>query len=517
MLTDCLFEVKPLPNCSGKIELSADKRYDAHQFLLHYSMTDESMIDNSSAQNSSEENLALSPPLEPRRRSRKEFYSIWGSSIAVTIVGFTIAWLFVEPAPGNHLKIAAGPSDGNYYATAKKYADVFQEAGIHLEIIETAGTIENYRLLQDVNDINLAIVQGGAVPKTLEKTSLEAIASLNFEPLWIFLQAESEITEIRELKGKRISIGLPDSGTETLMLRLLEINGLIAPVEESDASIDSTPEETIELFRESTATAIAKLRAGERDAVCMVRSASNPVIRQLFETPELSAMPFPLNKTYRLLFPALSDIQLQEGILDLKNHQPAQNLKLIAPAANLVCTPELHDAFVPLLLKAATLTSNEGNLIVPSREFPSLGYIEFEPHAGAVDYFQSGESFLYRYLPFWLASFLNRMKIMAVPLLTLAIPLFKMAPPAYRWRIRSRIYRWYRLLREIDQENLRDQTTVNQQRYLEKLDRIACELSEVDVPLSYMEEFYNLHLHIDLIRRRVLGVTDLSQNSGTNS
>ncbi len=484
-------------------------------------MPDGTMIDNSAAQSSGDE-IPQDMPLEPRKTSRKEFYSIWGSSIALTIIGFTIAWLFVEPAPEDHLKIAAGPSDGNYYSTAEKYAEVFREAGIDLEIVETAGTIENYRLLQEDNDINLAIVQGGAVPENLEKSSLEAIASLNFEPLWIFRQSASEtadnkITEIRQLKGQRISIGLTDSGTEALMIRLLEINGLRDPADKTADSTDSATFEDVELFREPATTAISKLRAGERDAVCIVRSASSPTIRQLFETPEISVMPFPLNKTYRLLFPALSDIQLQEGILDLKKHLPAQNVKLIAPAANLVCNSELHDAFVPLLLKAATLSSTEGNLVVPSREFPTLEYIEFEPHAGSVDYFQSGESFLYRYLPFWLASFLNRMKIMAVPLLTLALPLFKMAPPVYRWRIRSRIYRWYRILRDIDQENLAEDSNIHQQEHLDKLDRIARELSEVDVPLSYMEEFYNLHLHIDLIRRRVLGMTDLNQSSNSNA
>ena len=111
---------------------------------------------------------------------------------------------------------------------------------------------------------------------------------------------------------------------------------------------------------------------------------------------------------------------------------------------------------------------------------------------------------LYRTLPFWIASTVDRLAILAIPLITVLIPLMRIAPPTLRWRIRRRIYRWYRQLRVIDDDlgraDLPPQRLAADRDQLRELDD---EVSETDVPLSYMEEFYNLRLHIAYMRQRV--------------
>lgn len=431
--------------------------------------------------------------------SRRELLQIWGPSLVLMAVGFAIAWWFVEPAPPSHLKIAAGTKQGNYYATARKYAEIFAAAGVELEVIETAGTVENYQLLESDPTVHLAITQGGAKPHAGLAADVEAIASLYFEPLWIFHRAGEPLGRLRDLQHKHVSIGLPDSGTEILMLRLLAANGLLGS--DWDAS---EPSSAVTLSRETAEDGIQQLLAGNRDAVCFVTAPTNPLVMQLFENPEFAVFPAELTETYRLLLPALSGVFLRAGVLDLAELVPGNDVALLAPTANLVCTQDLHHAFVPLLLKAATEVHSKGDLLVAQGTFPCLDFVEFDVHRSAADYFASGPTFLNRFLPFWAASLFNRTKIMLVPLLTLAIPLIKVAPPVYRWRIRSRIYRWYGLLRKIDQQQLRDRSEETRRRHLEQLAAMADELNAVNVPLSFMEEFYNLHLHIDLIRERVL-------------
>jgi len=85
---------------------------------------------------------------------------------------------------------------------------------------------------------------------------------------------------------------------------------------------------------------------------------------------------------------------------------------------------------------------------------------------------------------------------MLLPFIALLIPLFKVMPPLYRWRVRSRIYRWYDELNRIDEAlgNGFDQS------YLGELDRIEAEIRKVHVPLSYSDELYNLRMHLVLIR-----------------
>lgn len=433
-----------------------------------------------------------------RSPSRREVLKIWGPSVVLMLAGFGIAWWFVEPAPPSQLKIAAGPKTGNYYASALKYAEFFAQEGVELEVLETAGTAENYRLLTSDPTVHLALVQGGAQPEQPLRHDFEAIASLYFEPLWIFHRLGKIAGRLRDFQHKRVSIGLPESGTELLMMRLLAANGLVGEQWAADAS-----GEAVTIYREEAHAAVDQLLAGQRDAVCMVTAPANPLVEQLLTTPDVELLPIDKSETYRLLFPALSGIRLRAGVLNLADMIPPSDIPLISPTANLVCTPELHDAFVPLLLNAATQVHTNGNLLVTPGTFPSLDFVEYGVHHSAADYFKAGPTFLNRFLPFWAASLVNRMKIMLVPLLTLAIPLIKVAPPVYRWRIRSRIYRWYGLLRVIDQEQLRDSTPETRRRHLEQLSAMADELNAVNVPLSFMEEFYNLHMHINLIRERV--------------
>ena len=135
-------------------------------------------------------------------------------------------------------------------------------------------------------------------------------------------------------------------------------------------------------------------------------------------------------------------------------------------------------------------------------ELPSLIGSEFGNNEVAREYIKHGPSLFQRHLNFWVASLIDRAKIMLIPLIALLFPLIKLAPPIYRWRIRSRIYRWYAILKGMD-KRLSNSSTLERQKFGLQLLEMESELSELDVPLSYMQEFYNLHLHIDLVKRRL--------------
>ena len=90
---------------------------------------------------------------------------------------------------------------------------------------------------------------------------------------------------------------------------------------------------------------------------------------------------------------------------------------------------------------------------------------------------------------------------MLLPFLALMIPLFKIMPPIYRWRMRSRIYRWYKEVLEIDHLLFLEDTDLGQARTA--LERIEYEVSHIEIPLSYAEELYDLRLHISLIQQKL--------------
>ncbi|MCW8885935.1 MAG: hypothetical protein OQK12_11910, partial [Motiliproteus sp.] len=128
---------------------------------------------------------------------------------------------------------------------------------------------------------------------------------------------------------------------------------------------------------------------------------------------------------------------------------------------------------------------------------------DYPIHEDAERFIKSGPPFLQRYMPFWLANMLDRLIVMLVPLITLMIPLAKVLPPTYRWRVRSRIYRWYDQLRSLDfrAEATNDVTGV--QELLQELLDIENDVMQVVVPKSYADTQYNLRLHIRLIRERL--------------
>ena len=92
---------------------------------------------------------------------------------------------------------------------------------------------------------------------------------------------------------------------------------------------------------------------------------------------------------------------------------------------------------------------------------------------------------------------------MLLPLVVLLFPFFKLMPPIYHWRMRSRIYRWYRQLESIDAQISTKQTADNLDRGIARLDDLENNLCQINVPLAYQEELYDFRLHIELLRKRI--------------
>jgi hypothetical protein len=234
-----------------------------------------------------------------------------------------------------------------------------------------------------------------------------------------------------------------------------------------------------------------------------VSSASGNVVHDLFLDESLRLLSFRRDRAYRARHHYLSSVVLGEGSIDLVRNIPTEDKTLLAPAASLVSNEGLHPALVTLMLQAAEEIHRQGGLFEEPGEFPSAHYTEYPLWPQAQSYLENGPSFLHRYLPFWWASMIDRLKIMLVPLLTLLIPLIRIAPPVYRWRIRSKIYRWYRYLRALDLRlERRRELPLDFEREQADLDALEREFNTVSVPLAYMDEFYDLKMHIQLIRNK---------------
>jgi hypothetical protein len=88
-----------------------------------------------------------------------------------------------------------------------------------------------------------------------------------------------------------------------------------------------------------------------------------------------------------------------------------------------------------------------------------------------------------------------------VTIVAALIPLSRMLPPLYQFRIRKRIFRWYAQLREV--EDAIDKRPASE--LLQDLNVIESRVVDVSVPLSYADELYALRSNIQMVRRRLSG------------
>jgi uncharacterized protein len=434
---------------------------------------------------------------DTQRNLKRWWLRLWGSGLLLVLVVFAIAWYFVEPAPSKRIVVAVGAKDGAYWEFAQRYAEFFKQYDIELELRQTGGSLENYQLLVGENDIHVAIVQGGSVPEQLrDSDKIESIASLYLEPVWVFYRGDELITELRQLKGKTIAVGRKNSGTQALSRLMLKENGI-------------EPTEHGPFIEVGGNDAKAQVQAGKVDAAFFVTSPQSQIIQDLILTDDVKLLSFERHEAYSQRFPFLSNVVLQRGVVDLSKDLPKESVDLVSPTANLVATHEQHDSLIPLFIKAATLTHERGERLTRSEKFPSADFVEFPLNESARLYFESGPPFLQKYLPFWLASLVDRTKVLLWPLVTLMFPLFKIAPPLYRWRIRSRIYKWYEVLRAIEADLKPGTSDDALSGHLDGVADIERELDDLtSVPLAHMEEFYNLRLHVELVRSRVKRLQD---------
>lgn len=421
-----------------------------------------------------------------RKPSYLELLIIVFPVIAIVYVGFWGAYQFVSPAPPRDLIITAGNIHGSYYSFAQKYKEEMAIEGIDLKVLESNGSRDNIkRLIEKKADV--ALVQGGTA---YADEKLLSLGSLYYEPISIFYKKSLNLHRLNDFSGLKISINVQGSGTHMLASQLFAINHVNS--------------QNTEFFFLSNRESLDKLKTGELDAVFFVSSINSSVIQELLQNKDFTLFNFERADAYNQVLPFLSKVTLHEGIIDFKNNVPSKSITLLAPTANLVIRDDLHKSLAILLLQAMEHNHGNNNLFSTPDFFPSDQLTAFPVSDVAKRYLEVGPPFLMKYLPFWIATFIDRMFVLILPFLLLILPLFKILPPVYRWRIRSKVYKWYEQLQHVDDQTRVESLTEDEFKLLNKeLERIADEVSKLHTPLSNADQLYNLLVHIDLIKKTI--------------
>lgn len=401
-----------------------------------------------------------------------------------------LAWLALDhfvPAPPKKITIAAGSKGGAYEFYARKYRDILARNHVTLDIRSTQGTVENLRLLQDPNSgVSIGFAQGG-VSNSTQAPGLESLGRINYLAFFIFCRATDSFTDLTQLKGKRIAVGPESSGTNMAVTKVLRSNGI-------------TPQNATFLPLGGRA-AVDALDAGKADVLIMGNVLEAPLIQNLLRDSGIRLISLPRVKALTRKFPFLTRLELPSGVIDFENNIPGTDVTLIGTTSSVLVRSDVHPEIIGLLARALVEVNSEPGVFQQFGEFPSQTDPEYPMAESAHDFYKNGPSFLQRYLPFWVTSYVRRILAVLVTVVAIAVPVFSYAPKVYLWILRRHILKLYRELRIVESGLVPGLSAEQLTRYnddLEKIDRASGVL-----PMRHSDLFFSLRAHIDLTRTRL--------------
>ncbi|WP_044872019.1 TAXI family TRAP transporter solute-binding subunit [Pseudomonas sp. LFM046] len=419
--------------------------------------------------------------------------NLWLIPVMAALVG--ALFYFVAPPPPMHARLATGNPAGGYNAFGEKLKEELAKQGFKLELVHSAGSLDNLAKLQS-GEADIALVQSGQELTLSEKERrhLHGLGVMYQEPVWLFQRKGLDIDSMADLLQLRVAIGAPNSGTRSVSEALLAANQI---------SPERYPPQWQPVSGSPAANA---LLAGELDAGFFLGPAENAVVQRLAASPELDLVSLRRSAAYRARLPYLTRLEVGEGLVNLASNSPSKDIRTLAPVATLVASDDFHPSLTPLILEAAREVMKDGTLLDPPGAYPSAKPQTLASLSEADYYYEKGLPILQRYVPFRFASLADRYIILLIPLIVIMIPLTKAVGPIYRWRIRARIYRWYKFLREVDRKLDAGTPPEHLEAEIENLEKLEQRLAKVEVPLSYSNELYDLHLHLRHVIERLQAV-----------
>ena len=416
----------------------------------------------------------------------------WGIVlVSGTAIAFAVFWS-VHSAPPRTVTLTSGPAGSIFEMNAEKYQKILKRDGITLRILPSEGSLENLKRLADPSfRVDVGFVQGGETPG-VNVDSLVSLGSLYNEPLLVFYRGAKPVDLLSQFQGRRIAIGPTGSGTQALALTLLAANGI-------------KPGGATQLLEFDADAAAKGLLDGTLDAAFMMGdSASSKVLRELLHGPQIHLVNFAQADAYTRHISYLNKLELPKGSIDFGKDIPPQDVYLVGPTVELIGRTHLHPALSDMLLEAAHEVHSGAGTFRRQGEFPAPQDHDIRLSIDAIRFYKSGKSFFYRYLPFSLASLVDRIVVVFVPMVVVLVPAVKFVISVYRWRMTLVINRWYRALLIIEQDILSGLTPENRHALTSRLDQIEDRINKTKVPASFAGQFYELRGHVGFVRSQMM-------------
>jgi TRAP-type uncharacterized transport system substrate-binding protein len=442
--------------------------------------------------------------------SLRDLMVSFGPFIVLGVLLLGLAYWWLNPNPPRTVTLATGPAQSAYDELGKRYVAYLKTNGITVKVVQTEGSSANLKLLRD-GLVDIGFVQGGTNELTeTDQDNLATLGSLFMEPIWLFYREDSAVkllsapvagkvqkstavvtptlSAITQLPGWRLNVGTEGSGVPKLMTRLLESNR-VEPKDIKLSMLDQTP------------AAIALL-GGEIDALVFASAPESLMVQMLLQTPNIKLMDLQQSEAYSRRFNFLSPAVLPRGVVDLALDNPRQDMRLVGPTASLITRNTTHPALLQLFTGATHQIHGTPGWFAKSKQFPNAQRDELPMAQEAERYLKNGPPLLQRYLPFWMANLIERMWVALSVIIVVLLPLSRILPPLYTFRVRSRIFKWYAQLRHIEDRDSPDPQV--RTKLLDEINALDSMVEKIKIPLSHTDELYALRSNIHLVRKKLM-------------
>ena len=410
---------------------------------------------------------------------------------ALGVIGGAVwlALIYFIPTPPSKVVMATAFKGASFEYYGRQYQETFARSHVELELRETAGAVENLKLLKDPNSgVQIAFVTGG-LSDAKHMPAVLSLGTVYDQPFWIFYSANLHLDQLSQLKGKRIAVGPEGSATRYMAEQVLGKGGVNS--------------ETTKLLPFAGSTAEKALKDGQVDAVWIIGVPEATAVQSFLRNPDVRPMNFPMADAFTRVFPDLTRMTLPQGTVDIEQVIPSSDVQLIGTKAKVLIRSDLHPEIVQLLLRTMKEVHGGADLFHRSGEYPNGSDSEYTVAATATEFYKSGPSFTQRHLPLWLSVHVQRAIAVLVTGIAVGIPLLHFVPQTYNWMTRRRLFYWYAELRAL--ESSFGSTTGHRHlvHMLTEVERIEDSLGKIHFPLTFADQVYTLRGHIDIVRQKI--------------
>ena len=402
--------------------------------------------------------------------------------------------IYLQPFPDRHIYIGTSYPGSAWHRVGEVTAKYLDEHGLDSAVVATDGAVDNVnRLVDPESRVNAAMTYGIALNDEQRK-AIVSLGSIGYEPIWVFYRSSKvRLSDLHDLAKYRVGLGPTDSGSYAIAKKLM-------------AAYNVTVEGNTNFIPDIFPNTEKKFLEGDVDVLLIVTSAGDPLVQRLIRKPDIALYSFDNANAFGKKYNSFEAVTLPAGSMEIYPRLPQKDISLVATTTRVVVKKDMHpDLQLALLMTIREVNRNSKHLFFAKRDqFPAYVDPLLPISPVAAKFYDYGPPQMMRYLPFWIAGFIDRAWVLLLTLVAVFYPLSKLNLHVRKLRFTVHERPFYEELLEIDEMlSSRKLTEAEKEEVWKRLSAINVHAIKHGVPVGEEAQYFDLVNAIYLLRRKL--------------